>query len=146
MAASDRRARSRTSSNVARLALSPPSLMTINTFRARDPSSNRSRPAIRASYKEVRPSGLSEDTACSSAATSLARRKRRSSSASRTPSLNARANNSSLGLLDPANASVAATTSPIFGRMLLLLSMTSPIETGVSSLLNKAIGCASPSS
>ena len=54
------------------------------------------------------------------------------------------ANSSSSGLLNRANETAPAITSPIFGAMLPLASITRPMVTGVSSLLNKSIGTRAP--
>ena len=83
----------------------------------------------------------STPTAASSAA-EIARRAETGARRSRlrTSSLKRMANSSSCGLLERANASDAATTSPIFGRMLPLASMTRPTVTGVSSLVKSSIG------
>ena len=61
-------------------------------------------------------------------------------------SLKLTTNISSSRLLDRTKARVAAVTSAILARMLVLWSTTSPTVTGTSSFLKSRMGCATPSS
>ena len=129
----------------ARLALSPPSLITTSAFLAREPLAQliqsgdervvQRRAALRrASIRSpVRaPSDRRRgETACSA-------------TASRTSSLKRSANSSSCGLLVFANASDAASTSPSFVRMLPLASTMRPIVAGASSLVKSSMGTLRP--
>ena len=67
-----------------------------------------------------------------------------SGTSSRGLSAKFRTNASSSGFDARTNASAAASTRPRSVRMLPLLSMSSPIETGTSSRLNNVIGCGFP--
>ena len=117
---------------VCTLALSAPSLTTMSTFLSRFPCFKRSSATATASYNAVSPSAITVPIAvfsCSGRSVNKVPCGR----PKETFSLKLTRNTWSCGLLEPANASAAAITSARFGRMLPLLSITSPAVTGMSS-------------
>ena len=93
-----------------------------------------------ASYNDVRPSGFSDDTESSSDVKSLASKKPSALHRFLDVVVECQREQFVLRMAGPRKRHVAATTSPIFARMLPLLSRINPTDTGVSSLLNRVIG------